>query len=159
MADGLGDFDLDPFSNPRSHIRSAARCMLEDGGDGFGDGSPGSFRCGARGELQRATNATRLWFQPNYLFVLRAFNHYAHTRWIALLRLDPRPEWFDAVYEAAELVAMIRHDPAGKPFGFEMPPGVTGAGNTFPHALYARRAEDVPRDLLRYCASWRKKPT
>jgi hypothetical protein len=140
---------------------------------GVGGVSPGSFRSGgpiALGEtagalerlgypLYRATEMAHVWLQPDYRFVLRAFNHYRHTRWIALLRFDPRPEWFDEIYEGAELVAVIRHDPEGRPFGFEPPPGVTASTNTFPHALYARHAEDVPRAALRYCAAWRKKPT
>jgi hypothetical protein len=159
LADAVGEFALDPFANPRSHVRSVARCALEDGGDGFGDGSPGSYRCGAAGEIQHATSEDTVWIQPPYDIVLRAFDHYAHTRWVALLRFDPRPEWFDAIYDAAELVAVIRHDPEGRPFGFEPPPGVVASTNTFPHALYARHAEDIPRAALRYCAAWRKRPT
>lgn len=159
LADVMGPFDLDPFSNPRSHIRAERACMLEDGGDGFGDGTPGSFRSGAHGELQRTTADSCVWLQPDYQVALRALGHYACTRWVALLRFDPRTRWFDLVYGAAELVAVIRHDPDGRPFGFEAPPGIETSSNTFPHALYARCAEDIPDEALRFCCAWRKRPT
>lgn len=156
LADLLGPYDLDPFSNPLSHIHATESCTLELGGDGFGDNTPGSYRTRNGARLKHATDATKLWFQPDYQFVLRGFNHYRHTRWTALLRFDPRPEWFDAVYDASELVAVLRHDPDGKPFGFEPPPGITASSNTFPHALFFKHATDAPSEVLRFCIAWRK---
>jgi hypothetical protein len=165
LARAVGPWDLDPFSNPRSHIASAQRCMLEDGGDGFGDGTRGSFRCGADGELQHATETTRVWGQPDYLFTLRAFRHYAHTRWCFLLRFDPRPEWFDLVHDAAEAVAIPRgtYDLAcerrlSSTFNFELADGLRASGNTFPHALYYRRFDDITPAVKRTCIVYRKKP-
>ena len=154
IADAVGPFDLDAFSNPRSHIVTRERCMLEDGGDGFGDGkTPGSYRCGI-GQLKTASSDTLFWGQPPYErgFVQRAFDHYRHTRWCFLLRFDPRPDWWRAVYAAAELVAVIDVE-------FEPPPGVPkGGGNSFPHALYYRYAKDVTEAVLRMAAAvWRKK--
>lgn len=164
LARAVGPWDLDPFSNPRSHIVSTERCMLEDGGDGFGDGTPGSYRIGD--EIKHTSATTRLWGQPDYLFTLRAFNHYAHTRWCFLLRFDPRPEWFGEIYDRAELVAIPRgtYDEDAQTllsttFNFELAPGLRASGNTFPHALYYRRAEDVTDAVKRTCICWRKKPT
>lgn len=157
LADAVGEFDLDPFSNPRSHIAATHACWLERGDDGFGDQPPGSFR--TCGKTQTARDSWKVWLQPPYErgFVARAFEHYVHTAWVALLRFDPRTAWFDAVYEAAELVAVIRSDPRGKPFGFEAPPGVKLSSLTFPHALYFRNAEDATPAALRHCAAWRKR--
>lgn len=174
LARRLPRFDLDPFSNPRSHIVADRACMLERGDDGFGDGRVGSFMLNHKrpgGGTFYASENTRVWLQPPYEkgFVARAFQHYAHTRWVALLRFDPRPPWFDMVYDAAELVAIIRSDPDGKPFNFDAPPeirriGRSGkqlkqAGNSFPHAIYARHAEDVPDAVLEHCCAFTKEPT
>lgn len=154
LADAVGPFDLDPFSNPRSHIQATHACMLEDHGDGFGRGDPGSYKIGGRFPLwSNAFDSTRVWLQPPYVkgFVQRAFRHYAHTRWTALLRFDPRPPWWREVYRASELVAVVVVE-------FEPPPGVVDlGGNSFPHALYYRRAEDVTPAVLRKAAAvWRK---
>lgn len=156
VARAVGSFDLDPFSNPRSHIASTHRCMLEDGGDGFGDGSPGSYRTGDStpgGPVQGiAGDFTRVWIQPDYRFVAKAFAHYAHTRWVALLRFDPRVTWMRRIYARAELVCVLWESE------FEPPPGVVDPpGNTFPHAIYYRHAADVTDDVLRMSISWRKK--
>jgi hypothetical protein len=157
IARSVGSFDLDPFSNPRSHIQSHARCMLENGGDGFGDGTPGTYYPDAHREHgpDIVGEAARVWLQPPYLkgFVQRAFRHYRHTRWTALLRFDPRPPWWQEVYDASELVAVVEIE-------FEPPPGVKDlGGNSFPHALYYARAEDVTPAVLRMAAAvWRKKP-
>lgn len=154
-AEAVGPFWLDPFSNPRSHIQSEHRCMLEDGGDGFGDGTPGSYRIkGPEYLLGRSLADDRVWLQPPYGkgFVQRAFRHYRHTRWVALLRFDPRPPWWQEVYDASELVAVVEIE-------FEPPPGVKlRGGNSFPHAIYYRHAGDVTPAVLRMAAAvWRKK--
>lgn len=155
LAEAVGPFDIDPFSNPRSHIVSTRRAMLEDGGDGFGTADAGSYRSGpAPHGYGVALAETRVWLQPPYAkgFVQRAFDHYRHTRFTALLRFDPRPPWWHAVYNASELVAVIAVE-------FEPPPGVKDrGGNSYPHALYYRRAEDVTEAVLRMAAAvWRKK--
>jgi hypothetical protein len=155
IAVAVGPRDLDPFSNPRSHIIAARTCMLENGGDGFGDGeTPGSYKCGGEvPEYGVADENTSTWFQPDYRkgFVMRAFNHYAHTRYTALLRFDPRPDWFKRVYAASELVCVLWE------CNFEPPPGVDDPGSTFPHALFYRYAADVTNEVLRMSISWRKK--
>lgn len=151
IADAVGPFDLDPFSNPRSHVQADATCMLERGDDGFGDGkTAGSYRVNGIGEM-RATEATRVWIQPDYSFVTRAFAHYAHTRWVALLRFDPRVStWFRTIYRASGLVVALRK------CEFEPPPGVEDFGaNPTIHALYYANADDVTDAVLRLGYAWR----
>lgn len=181
VADAVGPWDLDPFSNPRSHIVAVRSCQLERGDDGFGTrdtrfAQPGSYfiadsdgpdfhehpeahwrdvpAIGMRGRFHVATAATRVWGQPPYSIVLRALRHYLHTQWCFLLRFDPRPEWFDLVYDASELVCVLRH------CEFEPPPNLPkkNGGNSFPHALYYRRADDVTPEILAMSIAWRKKP-
>lgn len=159
LAKALGRFDLDPFSNPRSHIDANAECMLERGDDGFGRErekrrGEGWYYRAAQG-FSRSYADTKVWLQPPYGIVLRVLRHYAHTRWMALFRFDPRPEWFRAVYDPAELVVVLE-DPEVR--NFEAPPGMNAPGSTFPHAIYARRAEDVPDEVLAMGVAWRKKP-
>ena len=150
-AEHVGRWDLDPFSNPRSHIVATERCMLEDGGDGFGDGkTPGSYRVG-RGPVQVASKHTRVWIQPDYLFVDEALAHYGHTRFCALLRFDPSTRWFQRVYRLAALVCV----PRLKRFEFEPPPGVKASKNPYPHALYNAREQDATPAVLRRCVAWR----
>jgi hypothetical protein len=157
VAEALGKFDLDPFSNPRSHIQSTHRCMLEDGGDGLGGDWPidhlGTYLLASR-ELKRATDQTRVFLQPPYSIVEKAFRYYQHTQWTALLRFDPRPTWFEEIYWRSELVCVFRE------IEFEPPPGVSNrGGNSFPHAVYYCRAEDATPDILRLAPiAWRKKP-
>ncbi|HEY1814873.1 MAG TPA: hypothetical protein VGG74_21145 [Kofleriaceae bacterium] len=150
VADAVGTWTLDPFSNPRSHIVCDHRCMLEDGGDGFGDGTPGMFRVGD-GYPMRATADWRVWLQPPYAkgWVDRALDHYGHTRFCALLRFDPRPPWFDRVYALARFVVVLKSS------DFEPPPGADDPGSTFPHALFYADPSDVTAEALRLGVSWR----
>lgn len=154
VARALGPFDLDPFSNPRSHIEATHRCMLEDGGDGFGDGSPGSYRMRDPNMglvTLRAGENDRTFWQPPFEngFVERVIRHYGHTRWTALLRFDPRTRWFRMLYRRAAFVLVLWQAE------FEPPPGVKPSSNTFPHAIFYRRSEDVTHDVLRLGFSWR----
>lgn len=153
VAEAIGPFDLDPFSNPRSHIASTHTCMLERQDDGLGGPTDSGQYWTAKDGFGFTDANTRVFLQPPYGIVLNAFNHYAHTRWTALLRFDPRPEWWHRIYNASELVAVLVVE-------FEPPPGVSSnGGNSFPHALYYKRAEDVTPAVLRMAAAvWRKKP-
>lgn len=151
-AEAVGPWDLDPFTNPFSHIVSADRCMLEDGGDGFGDRSaPGVYRV-ATGELKIADENTRVWGQPDYRkgFVIDAIEHYGHTRFCFLLRFDTRTKWFKRLYALSGLVCVARK------IEFEPPPGVKASANPFPHALFYRNPKDVTAAVLRKsAAAWR----
>ncbi|HVK89492.1 MAG TPA: hypothetical protein VM513_35460 [Kofleriaceae bacterium] len=154
LAELVGPWDLDPFSNPRSHVVSRMRCMLEDGGDGLGDHTiPGTFfQGGARGlGPDIVGTAARVWFQPPYTIVLEAFEHYKHTRFGALLRFDPSTEWFSRIYRASELVCVPRR----RRVNFEPPPGIRSSSSSVPHALFYRRAEDATPAVLRACIAWR----
>lgn len=150
-AERVGPWDLDPFSNPRSHIVSTDRAMLEDGGDGLLDrGAPGSYRDGATRYVGRAVAGTRVWIQPPYEMVLDALAHYGHTRFCALLRFDPSTRWFRRLYRLVGLICV----PLSR-IEFEPPPGVKASKNPYPHALYYARAEDATPRVLRACISWR----
>lgn len=152
VAEALGLVDLDPFSNPRARILSDAACWLEHDDDGFGDGTPGSYKIAGRG-MFRATANTLVFLQPPYAkgFADRVITHYGHTRFIALLRFDPRPPWFHRLYRLSGLVGVFRGG-----IEFEPPPGVSdGGGNSFPHAIFARSADDVRPELLRKLIAWR----
>lgn len=184
VARALGSLDLDPFTNSRSHVAARVRLTLERGEDGFGNGEAGTFL--ARSEqlsdvrglglslvmqatelgftMCRATHTTRTWLQPDYTQVLRAVRHYLHTRFVALLRFDPRPEWADLIGGASEWIGVLSNSPGRSSFEFEPTPGVIASSNTFPHALYARHYDDVTPAMRALCSypdgtarHWRKR--
>jgi hypothetical protein len=149
LAEAVGPFHLDPFSNPRSHIESAYACMLERQDDGLSGPMKGQYWTALHGS-RFTDDQTRVFLQPPYSVVTRAFEHYHHTRWVALLRFDPSTKWFRAMYREAALICVPR-----KRVNFEPPPGVKASSNTIPHALYYRHAEDVTDAVLRACIAWR----
>lgn len=164
----VGPWDLDPFSNPRSHIVSAKSCQLERGDDGlFVRQTPGSYwiapggdesnRAAAmlvateamlRGEVEAsiATSTTRTWIQPPYEIVLDAIRHYGHTRFCALLRLDTSTEWFEALWALTDVIAIPRER-----LEFEAPPGIETSANPYPHALYYACERDVTDEIRKLC--------
>jgi hypothetical protein len=153
LALAVGRFDLDPFSNPDSHILADRVCMLEDGGDGFGGGrpGPGAYKCGGRFPLfSHATEETRVWLQPDYSMTARAFDHYAHARFVALLKFDPRTDWFKRIFKASEAIRVLWNAE------FEPPEGVTGGGQSWPHALYFKFAADVTDAVRALTFGWTK---
>jgi hypothetical protein len=152
-ADKVGRFDLDPFSNSRSHINAASTCWLERGDDGLGNGEPGSYwqEEYAGVGFGKATATTRVWIQPPYDIVLKAIRHYGHTRFTALLRLDPSTQWFEELYKLSEIILV----PAGDRIEFDPPPGVKPSSNPFPHGFFYKRESDVPDALREVCFEWR----
>lgn len=148
VADAIGAFALDPFSNPRSHIDAAHACSLENGDDGFGNGCPGSYFRRTHGH-DIASENTRVFIQPPYDIVQRVIDHYGHTRFCALLRFDPRTQWFRRIYRRTALVCVFWN------IGFEPPPGVDASTNTFPHCLLYANASDVTDAVLRMTIAWR----
>lgn len=142
LADLIGEFDLDPCSNERSHIRVGRTFSLEAGQDGLA-------------ESKRVAGNLRVFVNPPYErdSVLRWYRAYKHTRWCFLLRFDPSTDWFDLIYDAAELIAV----PRGRRVNFEAPPGVKASSNAIAHALYYRHAADATSAVIRACATWRKK--
>lgn len=152
-ARAVGPWEIDPFSNPRSHIAAVRRCMLENGGDGLLDPAvPGSYS--APPAFGRADELTRVWLQPPYAkgFVERVVAHYKHTRFCALLRWSPDTAWFGELWP---LVAVVCH-PFGGRMEFEPPPGVPKSGDMpFPHALYYAHEADVTDEVRARCIVWR----
>lgn len=152
-ADAVGPWDLDPFSNPRSHIVAEYRCMLEDGGDGLLDREePGSWRTGTPGEYGAPINSvadanTRVWIQPPYSILDAVIAHYGHTRFCALLRLDSSTDWFAALWERTQVIALAK----GTREFFEAPPGVEVSTNPQPHALYYADPRDVTPAIYEAC--------
>lgn len=160
-AHAVGPWELDPFSNPRSHILSAVRCMLEDGGDAFGGGQPGKppgvYLTGNAHGAQPASGAadelTRVWIQPPYELVADAIAHYGHTRFCALLRWSPDVKaWFPELWRRT---AVVCH-PWCERMEFEPPPGIDKSGDMpFPHALYYAHEADVTDEVRARCLVWR----
>lgn len=156
------EFDLDPFTNPRSTLKARWLCMLERGDDGFGLARrdvPGSFYiapggcddvgCGTCG--YRVAGAThRVWIQPPYDIVPEAIAHYGHTRFVALLRLDTSTGWFTTLWHLCEVIMVPKEDR----LAFVPPPGVKESSNPYPHGLYYRRAADVPVAVSALCYPW-----
>lgn len=154
LAIAVGPWDLDPFSNPRSHVAAARRCMLEDGGDGFaggdGGGMYGMYRVRTR-DTEYAESATRVWIQPPYELVLDAIDHYKHTRFGALLRWAPDTKWFAHLWPLVQAVAF----PRGERLEFEPPEGIEASSNPYPHALYYADERDVTDEVRAMCIVWR----
>lgn len=150
-AQRVGPVDLDPLSNPRSHIQAAESCQLERGENGL-FGLPGSRECivDGRYEVKYAGADARVWLQPPYELVLETIAHYGHTRFTALLRFDPSTEWFRRLYRLTSLVCVPRTR-----IDFEPPPGVKASSNPFPHALFYRDPTDATPEVLRACIAWR----
>jgi hypothetical protein len=149
----VGPFDLDPFTNPRSTLRARHTCMLERGDDGFGldrRSAPGAFYVASTGH-HVAVADWRVWIQPPYSIVLEALAHYGHTRFTALLRLDPSTEWFERLHALSEVIMV----PRGDRIAFVPPPGVVASSNPFPHGIFYRRAADVTDAIAALCYEWR----
>lgn len=157
IAIAIGPVDHDPFSNPRAHILAATHCMLEDGGDGFGDGQPGEhpghYLLGsAHGSRSGVAGADdRVFLQPRYDDVLNAIAHYEHTRMIALLRFAPDVAWFRRLWLSIEVCAIFRDR-----VDFEPPPGIAKpeSSSPYPHALYYRDHRDVTDAVRELCLIW-----
>jgi hypothetical protein len=144
LAEMIGEVDLDPCSNPRSHIAARKTYSLERGEDGL---DPRAYTL---------MGNCRVFINPPYErdSVLRWFRAYRHTNWCFLLRFDPSTEWFGQIYDAAELIAV----PRGRRVNFEPPAGVKASSNAIAHALYYRRAADATPAVIRSCVAWKKKP-
>lgn len=155
-AEAIGLVDHDPFSNPRSLIASVTRCMLEDGGDGFGDSEPGATpglyllgeKHGSRTGI--ATSETTTFFQWPYTtgFAERAIAHYGHTRFRALLRWSPDTAWFRMLWPLVSTIAIPQER-----IEFDPPPGVEKPESTisYPHALYYANWRDVTDEIRALC--------
>lgn len=155
-ARAVGSWDLDPFSNPQSHIEASIRCMLENGGDGFGGSDePGCYRSG-RDLTGIADDTTRVWLQPDYArgVVERVVAHYRHTRFCALLRFAPETGWFESLWPRVRVIAVpLERLPFETPDGIEIANADEGEdrGAPFPHVFYYADARDITAAIARLC--------
>jgi hypothetical protein len=140
LADAVGVWDLDPCTNPRSHVRAATTYQLERGEDGLA-------------EAARWAPSTRAFLNCPYSAgqVIRWVRAYRHTRFCFLVRLDPSTEWFAELYAASEVLMV----PRGRRIDFEPPPGVKASSNPFPHVLAYADHRDVTPAIEAMCFEWR----
>ncbi len=141
ITDALGEVDLDPCANERSHVQAGSTFRLDLDQDGL--------------ELAPTVGHDwRVFLNPPYSDVPPWIAAYGHTRFCFLLKLDPSTKWFAALLERAEIVLI----PKLTRVQFEAPEGVpdnkTGAVQ-FPHALFFARDEDAPQALRDRCYVWR----
>lgn len=118
LADLLPTYDVDPCSNPRSHIRARERVMLERRQDGL---------------RISAGSAMTVFCNPPYSRgqVIQWVHRYQNTDFTFLLRWDPSTKWFATLWPLCwgAWFPNLR-------MNFEPPPGVKFSSNPFPHALY-----------------------
>jgi hypothetical protein len=135
LADLLPEYDVDPCSNPRSHIRAHRKYMLETGGDGLGED------CGAYYE-----DSLTVFCNPPYSRgqVIRWVHAWYCADFTFLLRWDPSTMWFSDLWSRCWGAWF-----PSKRMNFEPPPGVTFSSNPFPHAVYFANqpADDTVRAL------------
>lgn len=166
--EAAGAFDADPFSNPRSTVRSLLACWLERGDDGFGThrrdelgmiwlnkGTPiratwTSEIMWSDGRHVLCDERYKVWLQPPYDIVLEALAHFGHTRYCALLRLDTSTKWYEQLWCMSQVIMVPKRDR----LEFVPPPGVKASSNPFPHGLYYKHAEDVTEAIKAKCYPW-----
>jgi hypothetical protein len=145
ITDAIGDFDLDPCANERSHVRAAREFRFDERGE---DGL-----CMA----SKVDATDRVFINPPYSDVTPWIDAYAHTRFCFLLKFDPSTEWFALLMTHTKLVLF----PRGTRVQFEAPEGVPAdkaKANQFPHALFYARAEDATDAIRAVCFQpWRIK--
>lgn len=138
ITDAIGEFDLDPCANDRSHVQAKKYFELE-----------------ARGEdglvlASSVRKTSRVFINPPYSDVMPWVQAYRHTRFCFLLKVDPSTKWFEALLEATELVLIPRRTRVQ----FEAPVGVPpekAIANQFPHALFYARATDATDAIAALC--------
>ncbi len=130
LAQLMGRYDLDPCSNPRSHILCDERWMLEKGDNGL---LPKWVHAIITDPGHRGLRA---FINPPYSKgqVIEWVNAYCHTDFTFLLRWDPSTAWFHSLIQHTRYVWF----PLGRRINFEPPPGVKASSSTMPHALYLR---------------------
>lgn len=143
LADALGQWDLDPCSNERSHVQATRTFLLEQRGE---DGIV---------LAPTVKKNTRAFLNPPYSHVMPWIEAYAHTRFCFLLKFDCSTRWFETLVGLCEVVLLPRRTR----IQFEPPPGVPpekALANQFPHALFYARDEDVSDAIRDLCfPPWR----
>jgi hypothetical protein len=143
ITDAIGEWDLDPCANERSHVQAKQSFDLEVRGE---DG------------LVLAADVpkkSRVFINPPYSEVGPWIEAYAHTRFCFLLKVDPSTKWFARLLELTEVVLM----PRGTRVQFEAPANVPpemSKANPFPHALFFAREADATDAIRELCFTpWR----
>lgn len=178
-----GPFGVDPFTNPRSTLEAAHKCMLERGDDGFGldkrdvlgtyyiKGSGGALidcrKCYGGGRVLGET------LEP-VPCGCSAPEYYVATETTKVWLQPPYDIVLEAIahYGHTRFVALLRLDtstawfdqlwnlsevimvPKRDRLEFVPPPGVKASSNPYPHGLYYRRAADVPEAIKALCYAW-----
>lgn len=143
ITEAIGQWDLDPCGNERSHVQAARTFDLEARGE---DGL-----VLAAGVSRKA----RVYLNPPYSAVMPWVQAYKHTRFCFLLKFDPSTKWFAELVAASEVVLL----PRGTRIQFEPPEGVPpekAVANQFPHALFFAREADATEAIREACfPPWR----
>jgi hypothetical protein len=102
LCDLLGEFDLDPCSNERSHLQAFMRLTGDSGAQGDG-------MCNVDG-LAIAWETQSVYCNPPYSNVMPwAAKLAAHDGpWCALLKLDPTTKWWATLMSASPTFAPFR---------------------------------------------------
>jgi len=139
IADAIGEVDLDPCSNDRSHIHAKETYVLERGENG----------------LMLAPDVPReslCYINPPYGrgLVIQWVRAYGEKRFIFLLKFDPSTLWFAELMSHTKLVLF----PKQERVEFEPPPDVKASSVQFPHALFFSNPEDARLEILNRCYDW-----
>jgi hypothetical protein len=138
ITEAIGQWDLDPCANERSHVKAKNSFDLDRNGE---DG------------LELASSVkkkARVFINPPYSDVMPWIAAYKHTRFCFLLKVDPSTKWFEALLAITELVLIPRRTRVQ----FEAPPGVPpekALANQFPHALFYANADDATQAVKALC--------
>lgn len=144
-AERLGQWDLDPCGNERSHIEAVRELRLDERGE------DGLFFA------NQFDSETRAFINPPYARgqVIQWVNAYAHTRFCFLLKFDPSTDWFAELMRHTAVVMI----PRGERIEFEPPVGVPpekAVGVQFPHAFFYAREADISDEMRAACfPAWR----
>lgn len=139
IADAVGEWELDPATNERSHIRAAMTFMLDRGQDGVA--------------LARFVGPNkRVWINPPFSRgqVIKFVRAYRHTNFCFLVRMDYSTDWF------AELAPFVNYMlvPKNQRVAFDAPPGAKASSTPFPHGLLYKREEDATPEIRALCYRW-----
>jgi len=140
ICDAIGEVDVDPCSNERSHVRARRTFRLDNGQDGL--------------VLAKFVDRTSLVFvNPPYSRgeVVQWVRAYEHTRFIFLVRMDTSTAWFAELIRRTGMICVLREQRTN----FEPPPGVSGSSNAFPHGLFYADAADISDAIKNLCYRWR----
>lgn len=136
----LGEYDLDPCSNPLSTVRAKRTFSLEAGQDGIA-----LARYVGRKE--------KVFINPPYGpgLVIQWVRAYKHTRFTFLVRSDTSTGWFAELEPYIELVCA----PRDERIQFVAPPGAEKSSPDSNHYLYFSKAEDASPEVRARCYCWR----